>query len=441
MAEQRSGFRTFLIVWVGQLVSVTGSSLTGFGLAIWVFQQSDSVTLLAFLTFAATVPGIAITPFAGPLVDRMDRRTVMLLADGSAGAATLVAVALFFTGNLEVWQIYPIAAIGSMANAFQEPAYLASVPLLVPKAHLGRANGMIQLGPAIGTIAAPALAGVLVFTAGIGAVLLVDVITFVVAVVTLWLVRIPRPARSSDEGDEGEPLLRGFRRAWTYLRERPGLYGFLLMAALLNFILGFTSVLYLPLLLSFSNEAAAGGILSVAGVGMLVGSVVMSAWGGPKERVRGMLGFIAVAGVALAITGLRESVTLVAATAFTLMLAVAIVNGTSQALWQVKIALDMQGRVFSVRRMLAQIAAPVSYLLAGPLADSVFEPALADGGALAGSVGSLLGTGPGRGIGFFFVLMGIGVVMVALAAYARPRIRNLESELPDMVDDTVTETA
>jgi MFS family permease len=440
MAGQRSGFRTFLIVWIGQLVSVTGSTLTGFGLAIWVYVETDSVTLLAVLTLAAGVPGMAITPFAGPLVDRMDRRTVMLLADSSAGLATMAAAALYFTGNLEVWHIYPIAAIGSMANAFQEPAYLASVPLMVPKEHIGRANGMIQLGPAIGTITAPALAGVLVLTAGIGAVLLVDMATFIVAVGTLSLVRIPRPARTSDE-DEGEPLLRGFGRGWSYIRERPGLFGFLLMAALLNFILGFANVLFLPLLLSFSNEAAAGGIMSIAGIGMLVGSVVMSVWGGPKRRVPGMLGFMVISGVAVSITGVRASVLWIAGSTFTLMATVAIVNGTSQALWHTKVAPDMQGRVFSVRRLLAQFAAPISYLLAGPLADNVFEPALSEGGALADSVGAIIGTGPGRGIGFLFVLMGIGTVLVAGAAYLRPHIRNLEYELPDMIGEATTEPA
>lgn len=440
MSKQRSGFRTFLIVWIGQLVSVTGSTLTGFGLAIWVYVETDSVTLLAVLTLAASVPGMAITPFAGPLVDRMDRRIVMLLADSSAGLATMAAAALYFTGNLEVWHIYPIAAVGSMANAFQEPAYLASVPLLVPKEHIGRANGMIQLGPAIGTITAPALAGVLVLTAGIGAVLLVDMATFIVAVGTLSLVRIPRPARTFDE-DEGEPLLRGFGRGWSYIRERPGLFGFLLMAASLNFILGFANVLFLPLLLSFSNEAAAGGIMSIAGLGMLVGSVVMSVWGGPKRRVPGMLGFMAISGVAVSITGVRASVLWIAGSAFTLMATVAIVNGTSQALWHTKVAPDMQGRVFSVRRLLAQFAAPVSYLLAGPLADNVFEPALSEGGALAGSVGEIIGTGPGRGIGFLFVLMGIGTVLVALAAYGRLHIRNLEYELPDMIGEAMTEPA
>ena len=435
MTEHTGGFRTFLIVWIGQLVSVTGSVLTGFGLSIWVYLETNSVTLLAVLTLATTVPGMAITPFAGPLIDRMDRRVVMLLADTSAGVATLAAVSLYFGGNLEIWQIYPIVAVGSMANAFQEPAYLASVPLLVPKAHLGRANGMIQLGPAIGTIAAPALAGVLVLTAGIGAVLLVDMFTFLVAVVTLASVRIPRPVPSADGSEEGEPLLRGFARAWTYLRERPGLFGFILMATLLNFILGFANVLYLPLLLSFSNEAAAGGIMSIAGVGMLVGSVVMSIWGGPRRRVSGMLGFTAVAGVAVLLTGLGESVALIALSVFLLMGAVAIVNGTSQAMWQVKVAPDMQGRVFSVRRLMGQLAAPISYLLAGPLVDIVFEPALAEGGALAGSVGSIMGTGAGRGIGFLFVLMGIGTVLVAAASYALPHIRNLEDELPDMVGE------
>jgi len=133
--------------------------------------------------------------------------------------------------------------------------------------------------------------------------------------------------------------------------------------------------------------------------------------------------------------GFDDSVFLVTAAAFVLMVTVAVVNGTSQVLWQVKVPPELQGRTFSVRRMLAQIAIPVSYLSAGPLADGVFEPLLAAGGELAGSVGSVIGTGPGRGIGFMFVLMGLGTVLLAVLAYFIPSIRNLEDELPDMVPE------
>ena len=209
----------------------------------------------------------------------------------------------------------------------------------------------------------------------------------------------------------------------------------MLVAAGVNFLLGFMSVLFIPLYLSFTNEVVLGTAMSVFGVGMLTGSLAMGIWGGPRRRVNGMVVGIGLSGVLVATMGLDDSVFLVTAAGFVLMATVAIVNGTSQALWQVKVPPEIQGRVFSVRRMLAQFAIPVAYLAAGPLADGVFEPLLAPGGRLAQSVGSVIGTGPGRGIGFMFVVMGLGTLILALVAYAAPAIRNLEDELPDMIPD------
>lgn len=431
-ATERTGMRTFFVVWIGQLVSVVGSNLTGFGLAIWMYLETDSVTLLALIMLASTLPGIVLGPIAGALVDRWDRRKVMLVSDASAGTATLIVALLLLTDQLELWHIYLMATVGSVANSFQEPAYTASVPLLVSKKHLGRANGLVQMGQAIGMLAAPVLAGVLVATTGLWGVLLADVATFAVAVATLSLVRIPRPeaAASSTERLRGQVV-----EGWQWLRARRGLLGFMLVAAGINFLLGFMGVLYIPLFLSFTNEVVLGTALSMMGVGMLVGSLVMGAWGGPKRRMRGMMLGIAVSGLLVASMGLDDSVFLVTAAAFGLMATVAIVNGTSQALWQTKVPPELQGRVFSVRRMVAQMAVPVTYLSAGPLADQVFEPWLAVGGGLANSVGSWIGTGPGRGIAFMFVVMGLGTVMLAVVAYSSPSIRNLEDELPDMIPD------
>jgi MFS family permease len=424
--------KTFFVVWIGQLVSVVGSSLTGFGLAIWMYLETDSVTLLAFIMLASTLPGILMGPFAGALVDRWDRRRVMLAGDLTAGAATLFVVFLLLTDQLELWHIYLMATIVSVANSFQEPAYTASVPLLVPKRHLGRANGLVQMGSALGTLIAPAVAGVLVATVGLWGVLLADVATFVVAITTLAMVRIPRPEHAPGAA---EALWGQVVEGWRWLRARTGLFGFMLVAAGINFLLGFMNVLLVPLYLSFTNEVVFGTAMSFIGLGMLVGSVIMGAWGGPRRRMRGMIAGIAAGGVLVASMGLDDSVVLVTGAGFVLMVTVAIVNGTSQALWQTKVPPELQGRTFSVRRMLAQFAIPVSYLSAGPLADNVFEPLLAAGGGLAGTVGSVIGTGPGRGIGFMFVVMGLGTVLLAAVAYLNPSIRNVEDELPDMVSE------
>lgn len=426
--------RAFFIVWLGQMVSVTGTGLTAFGLAVWVYLETGSVTSLALVTLAAALPATLISPFAGALVDRWDRRTVMLLADLAAGIGTVGIAALYFTGLLEMWHIYLLIGIGSVANSFQSPAWMASVPLLVPKEHLGRANGLIQLNEGVSMVAAPVIAGTLVATLGIGAVLVVDFATFLIGVATLAMVRFPRP-ESAPEAATGS-VFKDAVAGWRYLTARRGLLGMLWIFAAVNFALAFGNVLVVPLVLSFASPTAAGSVLSMAGVGLIVGSVLVSAWGGPKRRIRGLMGSIAFGGLAVAAVGLRPSVFLVGAAFVLLMTVVPIANTSSQVVWQLKIPPAVQGRVFAIRRMVSQAISPVAILLAGPLADGVFEPAMAEGGSLAGFFGPLIGTGTGRGIALMFVITGLLTTAIAAVGYLLPRIRNVETELPDHLPDT-----
>lgn len=421
--------RTFLTVWGGQLVSVIGTSLTGFGLAIWVYVETGSVTNLALVSLALAVPATVISPFAGALVDRWDRRIVMLVADTAAGLGTLAIALLFVADSLQLWHIYLVVAIGSVGNAFQSPAWMASIPLLVPKAQLGRANGMVQLNDGLSLVIAPVLAGVLLAAFDLTGVLVVDLATFAVAVATLAVVHFPRPEHHAETSTG---TLRGDAAAgWRWVRGRSGLFGLLWIYAAVNFTLSFINVLIFPLVLAFASEAAAGAALSVAGIGAVAGSIAVSAWGGPQRRVRGMMVAIGGAGVGVMLAGARASVPLIAVAAFLLMAVVPVANTASQVLWQLKVPPGVQGRVFAIRRMISQAIAPIAMLAAGPLADKVFEPLLAESGALASSVGSVVGTGPGRGIGFMFVVSGALTVAVALVGYSLPRVRNIETELPD----------
>ncbi|MEE8331374.1 MAG: MFS transporter [Acidimicrobiia bacterium] len=421
--------RAFFVVWVGQLVSITGTTLTAFGLQLYVFAETGSVTNLSLVALAYTVPAIILAPLAGSVADRADRRVVMLGADAVAGAATLITAALFFADALELWHIYLLVATGSGANAFQEPAWLASVTLLVPTEQLPRANGLVQLNVGLSFVIAPAAAGALLVTVGLGGVLLVDVATFLIGVITLAIVRFPRATPVG--GGPGDSWVSEAVFAWRYLRDRPGLFGMLWIFAGVNFMLSFGNVLIIPLVVSIASEASAGAVVSAAGLGAVTGSLVVSAWGGPKKLVAGIMAGMFVGGLLTSVAGLRSSVPLIGV-AFVLMLVVMpIVNALSQTIWQRKVEAGIQGRVFSLRRMISSAVSPLAILAAGPLADSVFEPRLQPGGALADSVGAVIGTGPGRGIGFLFVLSGFGMMILAVYGYSRPRIRGIESEIPD----------
>jgi hypothetical protein len=304
---------------------------------------------------------------------------------------------------------------------------------LVPKPHLGRANGLVQLNEGLSLVMAPALAGVLLVWSGLGAVLLVDVATFLVGIVTLAVVRFPRP-KAHEETSTGS-VWGDAVAGWRYVRERRGLFGLLWVYASVNFSLSFGNVLFIPLVVAFASEAAAGGVLSAAGFGAILGSVVVSVWGGPKKRVRGTMAAISFAGLGIAIAGLRPSLVLVSVAAFLLMASVPVANTASQVLWQTKVPPAVQGRVFAIRRMISQAISPIAILLAGPLADNVFEPLLAPGGALSGSVGSVIGTGMGRGVAFMFIVTGLMTAVIGVIGYLLPRVRNIETELPDYVDE------
>lgn len=420
----------FALIWFGQLVSLIGSGLTGFAVGVTILQASGSVTQYGFVALATMLPSLLLAPFVGPLVDRWDRRLIMILSDTGAGLGSLALAALFFFGYVRVWAVCLAAAIGSSFSAFQWPAYAAATTMLVPKEHLGRANGMVQLAQALSQLVYPALAGFLVARIAVWGVIMIDFATFLFAILTLLAVRIPNPPRTT-VGQEGAGSLgREFVYGLNYLAARPGLLGMMGLFVALNFLMGFINMLVAPLVLAFATPETLGTMMTVAGTGMLVGGLAMSVWGGPKRRIYGVLGFLALSGLFIALGGVRPSVYLATLAGFGFFFCVPFVMAASQAIWQSKVAPDVQGRIFATQR-LAAIAGPASMLLAGPLADYVFEPLLAAGGPLAGSVGRLIGVGKGRGVGLMFILLGLLTILTTVGGYLYPRLRRVEEELPD----------
>jgi MFS transporter, DHA3 family, macrolide efflux protein len=433
--EPHKGFSAFATVWFGQVVSSIGSGLSGFALGVWTLQSSGgSVTPFALVAFFTATPAFLLSPIVGALVDRWDRRWVMIVADCGAGLCTLALASLLWAGRLEIWHIYLFGGLSSALNTVQWPAFSAATTLLVPKRHLGRASGMVQSAQALSQIVAPGLAGTLVAAIGPANVMLIDFASFVVAMVTLLAVRIPRP-EASVEGSRRSSLLREAWWGWRFIQDRPGLLGILILFACTNFSMSMIQVLLPPLVLGFTTPRVLGAVLSVAGLGMLAGSVLMGVWGGPRRRMNGIYATLAIQGVILCLGGLRPDAVLIASAAFAFLFLMPILIGCSQAIWQVKVPPDLQGRVFSVRRMIAISTLPLAALLAGPLTDRVFEPMMAPGGLLAGSIGRVLGVGEGRGIGLLFVMLGVLVLIAVAVAWRSSHLRNVETELPDVVDD------
>ncbi len=426
---------TFWTVWVGQFVSIVGSGLTLFGIPIWLFVETGSITQLATLMLVMAVARTVASPLVGTLVDRWDRRLAMMLSDAGAAFGTLMIVALLAFGSLEVWHLYPTLAINAFFNAFQFPAYHSAMSLLVPKDQLGKAAGLAELSESAQRVVAPLVAGALLTWVDLWAVVLADVATFLVALATLAVVRFPAPPRSEEAEAAKGSIWSEAKYGFSYLMARPGLRALVLLIAAIVLLMSFVNVLLFPLVLEFASEAELGLTLSVAAVALLVGSAIMGAWGGPDRKVYGTLGFTVVLGIGTIVTGLRPSLFMVALGMTFVLFPVPIVNGCSHAIFQTKVAPDVQGRVFAIRRMFGEGMGPIAFLLAGPLAERLFEPWLADGGALAGSAGDVLGTGPGRGVGLMFVVLGVATIAVVAAGFAYGPLRNVDTEVPDAIPD------
>lgn len=435
MSDQPQGtdFKTFGTIWIGQLVSLIGSGLTSFALGIWVLQHTKSVTQFTLTIVFAGLPGILIGPIAGAYVDRWDRKWVMFWTDLGPGLTTLAYAYLLSTNQLEVWHVYIGVFCNSIFGTFQWPAYIAAITMLVDRKDYARVNGILEVGQSINTIGAPLIAGVLMYTIGLRNILLIDFATFLFAASALLLVKIPRPEQSEEGKRAKGSIWKEAAFGWTFIRERPGLFRLLTLFACFNLVAAMCGIVIIPMVLAFSNEAAVGTIGSLVGVGTLIGGLVMSTTGGTKKRINGLLGGWMLMGVCFIIVGLRPNLWIVGAGVVLWYISIPIINASSQAIWQSKTPHDVQGRVFAVRRMIAQFTVPIGDFLAGPLSDKIFIPALLTGGALADSAGRVVGVGPGRGIGFMLITMSVVPFLAALAGFLNPRVRNIETELPDAV--------
>ena len=432
----------FSIVWLGQLVSMTGSGMTRFALTIWVWQETGEATALAIVAIFSFAPAIFFSPIAGAIVDRVSRKKIMIASDLAAGLSTVALLILFSTGHLEIWHLWAAGFFASAFESFQFPAYSAAITTMIEKKHYTRANAMLAMVQSASMIIAPALAGALLGFIGINGIMIIDIATFVFAVGALLLVTIPNPTETAVGRASRGTLLQESVFGFRYIFSNRSLLGLLFVFFTTNLTFGLSMILLAPMILSRTGNNA--GILATTmtafGVGGVVGGLVIAAWGGFKRRIHGvLLGLVFLSIFGQIVIGVGRSIQVWAAGAFLALFFMPLVNGSSQAIWQAKVSPDIQGKVFATRRLVAQISAPVAMIMGGRLADAVFEPAMASGGAFAQFFQPLVGSGPGSGMAVIFVFAGILGVIAASIGYLVPVIRNVETLLPD--HDAPTEPA
>lgn len=349
MKRQPTGMVGFTIIWIGQVFSLLGTAMTAFALSIWAWQITGQATTLALMAFFSFAPAVIVSPIAGALVDRHNRKKIMALADFAAGIPTIAVLLLYVSGNLQIWHLFITGAVAGTFQSFHFPAYSAAVTMILPKKHYARASGMLSLADFASAIFAPIVAALLLTIVGIEGVLLIDIASFSLAICMLLIVYIPQPpiteAGRKGMGNLWKESLYGFR----YIYERPSLLGLQLVFLSFNLVATFGNVLLSPLILSrtANDTIILGSVMSASGIGGLVGSLLLTAWGGPKRRVHGILiGMTCLSFFGLFIMGLGRTSIIWTIASFMSMVFVPIANGSSQAIWQAKVAPDVQGRVF-----------------------------------------------------------------------------------------------
>ncbi|WP_406726991.1 MFS transporter [Streptomyces sp. GD-15H] len=427
--------RVFNLIWAGQATSLVGSAMTTFGIGVWIFTRTQSPTAFATLLLAGSLPGLLTLPFAGVLTDRWDRRRVMLLSDLGTVIGPLVLLFLNSAGLLQNWHLYVMVALASVFKAFQWPAFSSLVSQLVPKEQLSKANSRVGLAEAGGMVFGDLLGGALYGLLGLTGLLLVDLFSFAVALGTTLLSyrlrpKIP-PVRTTDAAARA-PMRTEMAEGWRFIRQRSGLLGLLLFFAGYNLMMGMALVLVSPLVLSSHPPSTLGVINAVGAVGMIGVSAVMSFTRQPRHLVRAI--FVVAflhSGLLLVMGSSHGTPWLLAVGMFGVLGGYAVINAVTATLWQRKTPANVQGRVFSVRRLLAWSADPVAFAVAGPLTEYVGRPLADAHGPLADSAVRLTGTGIGGGIGMVFLLSGLLLVGV-VAVTAVPRaVRRMERDLPD----------
>ncbi|KAB1947184.1 amino acid adenylation domain-containing protein [Micromonospora sp. ALFpr18c] len=428
----RPSMARFVAVTVGQLVSTTGSALTAFALPIWLFTRTGSVADLGLLWALALVCGVLMLPVAGAVTDRVSRRKIMMIASCSAGSVQLVLAALLWTGSLALWHIYVLVALSQVAGSFQRIAFQSAVPQLVPKRYLGHATGITQLSNGFAMLLMPVFAAGLLAAIDLKGILLLDVASYLVAIATLAVVRFPDLLGWRPRERLLVAIANGLRYSW---RHR----GFRLMLgyfALGNIFLAPALVLTTPLVLSFGSATQVAQVALAEALGAVAGGVLMSLWGGPRHRR--MIGvLIGNLGTALGcvLVGLDASVVMISVGAFWLAMSMTTAQSIYATIVQVKVPQRFHGRVFSLNQTISWSTLPIGFALLAPAATSLFEPLLAPDGALAGSVGAVIGTGAGRGIGFAYVCFGAALVVITLGGFAIRLLRRFDLEVPDSLPD------
>ncbi len=406
--------RQFLTVWGGQTISTIGSALSGIGIAVYVFVTTGSLAWLGILTAVGTLPVLLTSPFLR-FTDRYDRRTVMIRADMAAAIGPAIALAIALFGDIQPWHLMLAGFAGGLGTSFQVPAYQAALPHLVEDEQaISRANGLVQLGPAVALVLGPAIATPIVAWWGITAILIVDLLSFAIGAGATALTKFSAMGTSSDDDDGSN------RAAFAWLRGHGrALLALLCVMACINLVMAFFNLAFFALAVDLGGVARAGLAPAVGGATMVVVSLAMGSRGVPDRRIRVIAFAISMMATACVVAAIRPSFGLLLVGVVLALATMPVANAAVSTMFHEHVPGHMHGRVFGIRNVLGQILYPIGSVAAGLIGARVAAPAMTEGGALSSSLGKVIGVGADRGA----ALMMLGAA-VGLAALVIPLLTN-----------------
>jgi DHA3 family macrolide efflux protein-like MFS transporter len=435
---KNKGIRTFLIIWFGQLVSIVGTTMTRFALIIWAYQQTGNATTLALMGFFAFGSTVLVSPLAGGWVDQWDRRKVLIVSDTLMGLVSIGVLVLYSTDQLQIWHLYVSQILVGGLDAFYRPVYSTVITVLVPEKFYTRANGMRSLSISVSDVIGPVFAGALLAIIDIGGIILIDVSTFLFAVGIMFFVHIPRSEEVDDDEEIGQRFWQKFVGGLRYIRSNDGLMGLLVVMLTVNLFAALTWFAVMPAMVlarSGNDEVALATVQAAMGIGGIIGSVLMSVWGGPQRRIHNVL---AATGISFLLGdllfGIGRSVLVWSIGGFLGSLFIPFIVAGNMALWQSHVPIKIQGRVFAAQTAIRTSTMPVGYLLGGLMADYLFEPSMAAGGVFAGHLEWLVGSGPGAGMGLMFVFTGLCGSAVGWGGYLFRGLRNIDEKNSEPIE-------
>jgi len=426
--------KNFIIVWIGQLISSIGSGLSAFALGIYVFQKTHTATSYSLIVLFAFLPSFLLRPIGGTLSDRIDRRLLMIIGDLGSAIGLVFILIMMYAGAEDLWIIYLGVAVSSLFVAVQNPAYKASVTDLLDPESYSKASGLMQLAESSRYFIAPIIAGFLLGFWDIKNILIVDILTFLVAIGAVFWIKKDLNTGKHVENDKNKQnfrsdLTEGFR----YTFSLKGLLWLLCITALITFFVGFLQSLFGPMVLAFADSKTLGITLTLMATGMLVSSFLIGAFSKIKNQLSILSISLAVAGLFYALLGFSTSILFITVSGFLFFFALPFINTSLDVIIRNNVENSIQGRVWSIVSLISQFGMVLAFCISGLLADIVFNPLFETEGFFSSTVGQIIGTGQGRGIGFMFLLSGIFILILAVIISRLTVLKELDLTLREEI--------